>query len=170
MSACGRSWCRLPLWYGGGLAAAIVVGWAAASLHAAGHAPLGIVPLVVGIVLGASLILLAARFELHCPKQLLVGTVLLALIAVLSEHAWLYREFRRQWHESRAQSPEVALFRSEAPWSPSEYFAREIEAGSAALWSLDAAIVVSAAVATVLVVRRTMVKRPTASGAALSDL
>jgi len=75
--------------------------------------------------------------------------VLLAIVTVLAQHAWLYHSFRQQWHEARAKSPEVALFRAEAPWSPREYFARELTPYRAALWCLDAALItVTAAVAT----------------------
>jgi hypothetical protein len=77
-----------------------------------------------------------------------------ALVTTLAEHAWLYLDFRRQWQEVRAKSPEVALFRPEAPWSPAEYFARELSAGRAPLWALDAVLVIAAAVTVVVVARR----------------
>jgi len=48
----------------------------------------------------------------------------------------------------------VAMFRPEAPWSPQEYFMRELTPQRAALWGLDAALIASAAVGTVLILDR----------------
>jgi hypothetical protein len=164
----------LFVWYAGGMLAAVAIGWFAARLHAAGIAPVGLMSLLVGAMLGAALAALAAsqltasdpaasqlaasqlaasqRLAGSCP--LVIGTILLALVTILAEHAWLYRDFRRQWQDARAESPEVALFRPEQPWSPHEYFAWELSSGRAALWALDAVLVIAAAVTVVIVVVR----------------
>jgi hypothetical protein len=62
----------------------------------------------------------------------------LTFVAIIAQHAWLYVEFRREWHKARAAAPQIAMFRPEAPWSPAEYFGNELKAGSAAVWCLDA--------------------------------
>jgi hypothetical protein len=69
-------------------------------------------------------------------------------VTVIAEHAWLYSQFRRGWQASRAANPQVAMFRPEAPWPPSEYFAREIASGSLPFWCLDAALIVLATLVT----------------------
>jgi hypothetical protein len=147
------------LWYAAGLVVAVAIAWLAAVLHISGHAPIGLFSVGVGVVLGAMLSAIAASG--HRPKggrlagrRLLIGTIFLALFTVLAEHAWLYHDFRRQWHEARATSAEVAMFRSEAPWSPSEYFRRELTPQRAALWCLDAALIITAAVAIMLILER----------------
>ena len=140
---------RALVWFGGGFVAAIGIGWVAALLHASGRAPLGLMSLGVGLALGATLAGLAATQRVADPPPPPPRTVILAFITVLAEHAWLYRDFRRQWHEARAESAEVALFRPAAPWSPAEYFARELTPGRAALWGVDAALLTAAAVGTV---------------------
>jgi ABC-type uncharacterized transport system permease subunit len=147
------------LWYASGLVAAIAVAWLSAMLHVSGHAPVGLLSLGVGILLGATLVGIAATQKIASGKRLVVGTILLAIVAVLAEHAWLYGEFRRQWHDARSKTPEVALFRPEAPWSPPEYFARELTSLRAALWCLDAALIVIGAVAAQFVLRR--IRHPT---------
>ncbi len=147
-------------WYAAGLVAAIAIAWLAALLHLSGNAPVGLLSLGVGIALGAALSALAAsghRLQggrLAGRRRLVAGTLILALLTVLAQHAWLYHDFRRQWHEARAESPEVALFRPETPWSPREYFARELTPQRAALWFVDAALITAAAVGTALFLRR----------------
>jgi hypothetical protein len=83
--------------------------------------------------------------------HLITGTLFLALVTALAQHAWLYVDFRRQWQEARAKSPEVAMFRPETPWSPSQYFARELTIESMALWTLDAALNAASAIGVVAV-------------------
>jgi hypothetical protein len=141
----------MPIWYLAGALAAIAVGWLTATLNVAGIAPIAILSLAVGALLGAILGGIAALTQVTCRKQLIVGTIALAILTVLAEHAWLYRDFRRQWHEARANSAEVAMFRSETPWSPGEYFGRELSSWRAVYWCVDAMLVVSAAIVTVLV-------------------
>jgi hypothetical protein len=142
------------IWYAAGLIAAVTIAWLAATLQLSGHAPVGLLPAGVGVALGAVLSAIAASQRLAGRRRLVVGTVILALMTVLAEHAWLYRDFRRQWREARATSAEAALFRPEAPWTPREYFAHELTPQRAALWCTDAALITVAAVGTVLVLSR----------------
>jgi hypothetical protein len=139
------------LWCAASLIAAIAFGWLAAIVHVSGHAPVGLLSLAVGVAVGAILHAIAATQRVAGRTRLVVGATLLALITVLAQHAWLYHNFRQQWHKARADSAEVALFRPEAPWSPKEYFTRELTPQRAALWSLDAALITAAAVGTVLI-------------------
>jgi hypothetical protein len=133
------------LWYLGGFVAAIAVGWLAAMLHVAGFAPLGLVSLGVGSLLGMVLSFLMAITGIRFRMRLMVGCFVMAMVTVLAEHAWLYREFRRQWHEDRASSSEVALLRPETPWSAAEYFGRESTAGRLGLWLVDAMLIFAGA-------------------------
>jgi ABC-type uncharacterized transport system permease subunit len=138
------------IWYITGAGAALAIAWLAAMLHVSGHAPLAIVSLGVGAALGATLSAMAATLRVAGQRNIILSTILFALVTIVAQHAWLYIDFRRQWHEARAASPEVALFRPESPWSPAEYLARELTPGRAGLWTLDAALVVAAAVAVVI--------------------
>jgi hypothetical protein len=142
------------LWYAAGLFVAIAVGWLAAIVHASGNAPIGIVSLAAGVVLGATLRALAATQRIDSRRMLVVGATLLAFVTVLAQHAWLYHDFRRQWHKVRAESAEVAMFRPEAPWSPREYFTRELTPQRAALWCTDAALITTTTAGTVFILRR----------------
>jgi hypothetical protein len=144
----------MVIWYAVGAMAAIAIAWLAAVLHIAGRAPIGIISLAVGISLGALLSALAASQWLACRRRLIAGTILLAIVAIVAEHAWLYRDFRRQWHEARAKSPEAALFRPESPWSPREYFTNELTPRRAALWCLDGALIIAATVGTALILNQ----------------
>jgi hypothetical protein len=148
----------LLTWYAAGALAAVASGFVAARLNLWGLAPVGLLPVAVGCLLGAILGWLAAFAGVKCRVRLILGTIVLAAVTVLSEHAWLYLDFRRQWHEARATSAEVALFRPETPWSPGEYFTREASAGRWALWLTDAAIITAAAVVTNLIVLRRATK------------
>jgi hypothetical protein len=146
-------------WCAGGLVAAVVVGCTGAVMQLAGLAPVVILPLALGGVLGIVLSSLSVSMGLSCPKRLVTGTIVLAMFAVLAEHAWLYRDFRRQWQQERANNPNVAMFRPETPSSPAEYFARESSPGRIALWCVDAVFLIgSALVAVVIVGRRSLAK------------
>lgn len=139
---------RVGMWYALGALAAIAVGLLAAILNLAGYSPVVLLPVGVGIALGAMLAGLAAATGVSCRKRLLVGAAALAIVAILAEHSWLYRDFRRQWHEARAKSPQLAMFRPEAPWSPTEYFSHEATSQQLLLWTIDSALITIATVAT----------------------
>jgi hypothetical protein len=140
------------LWYLFGSATAITVGWLASMVHASGNAPIGLISLVFGAILGATLSGIAAGLEVAGTRRLIMGTILFAIVTVLAEHAWLYLDFCRQWQQAIAAKPQAALFRSTPP-SPAEYFSHELTPESAALWSLDALLIVANASATVFVLR-----------------
>jgi hypothetical protein len=135
----------------GGIIAGVALGCVAAKLNVAGFAPVGILPLAVGIALGSATGRLAKYTDLKSRKRLIVATISFAILTILAEHAWLYRDFCRQWREARASQAQVAMFRPEAPWSPAEYFAHEATPGRVALWCVDGALVVAGAVGAVIV-------------------
>jgi hypothetical protein len=146
-------------WYVCGLALAAAVGWLAARCHLAGWAPVGILSLAVGIVLGLSVAKLAGVFGVSGRRRLVIGACLIGLAAIFAEHAWLYRDFRRQWREVREANPQVAIFRPETPWTPSEYLRFEATGPRVALWCVDAVLVLGGAIGAV------MMRRPTSSSA-----
>jgi ABC-type uncharacterized transport system permease subunit len=137
-----------------GLIAAIAIAWIGAAIHASGHAPLGLVSIAVGVSLGAALVVIAAKLRVASLRGVLISTLVLALIAVVAQHAWLYADFRQQWRDTRENSPQVAMFRDESPWTLQEYFAREATPKRVTLWCADAALIITAAVGTVWVLRR----------------
>jgi hypothetical protein len=142
------------IWYGAGAVAAIAIAWLAALVHASGHAPLGVVSLAVGISLGIVLKKIAVTQRVTCRRRLIIGTLLLAIVAVLAEHTWLYLDFRRQWQEAREKSPQVAIFRSESPWSPKEFFLNEATPQRTAVWCIDALVIIASSVGTVVVLSK----------------
>jgi ABC-type uncharacterized transport system permease subunit len=148
------------IWYGAGAVAAIAIAWLAALVHASGHAPIGLISLAVGIALGAVLKKIAASQRVTSRRQLIIGTLLLAIVAVLAEHTWLYLDFRRQWQEARDKSPQVAIFRSKSPWSPKEFFLNEATPQRTAVWCIDALVVIASAVGTVVALSKTPSPEP----------
>lgn len=154
MSAHDRSAGSLLLWCASGFVAAIVVGWLAAWIYSHGPAPVGITSIVIGIALGAALGALAINLRVVARPTVVRATILLALIAVLAQHGWLYREFRRQWQTARDQSPQIAMFREKSPWSPREYFIREATPQRVALWCADAVLIAAPATGTLWMLRR----------------
>jgi hypothetical protein len=120
-------------------------------------------------LLGAVLAGLAAYARAYCRVRLVIGTFVLALLTVVAEHAWLYENFRQQWREARSNSAHVAMFRPETPWSVAEYFGREISAGRAPYWVLDAVLIVIAALVTVTFLARKLSSTRVASDAANSE-
>src|SRR5690349_20239921 len=100
-------------WLAFGILGAVAVGWLSATIHASGHAPVGLTSFGVGALLGVIAGALAARRQIADARTLIFGTLLLAVVTVVSEHAWLYRDYRGQWQEARAKSAAVAMFRDE---------------------------------------------------------
>jgi hypothetical protein len=137
-----------------GCVVAVVIAWIGALLHRSGFAPVGILSIGVGISLGVVLAAIASATHVGHTKRLLIATLALGLIAAVAQHAWLYAEFRRQWHEARERSPQVAMFRGETPWSIGEYFAREATPQRVAIWSVDAVLVAGSAMATVWMLKK----------------
>jgi hypothetical protein len=137
-------------WLLAGVIAAIAIGWVAARIHASGHAPIGLTSAGIGIALGWALSRLAATFNVRCRWRRTVGVLLLVIVTVVAEHAWLYLDFRGQWRDARAKSAEVAMFRSEEPPGPWEYFSRE---WYPKLWGSDALIIAAVATGIVLLWR-----------------
>jgi len=77
------------LFYLGGIAAGAAIGWEAAHCHLSGWAPVGLLSLGVGGLLGLVVAKLADLAAIGCRKRLVIGTVLFALVTVLAEHTWL---------------------------------------------------------------------------------
>jgi hypothetical protein len=135
---------ELSNWVGGGVIAAMGVSVVATIVHVSGHAPLGLVSLVVGVGLGSILVALAKRLHVTANKFEIWLAIAVACLAVVLQHGGIYSDFRRQWRDS-LQRPQVAIFRSQTPPSPIEYFSREATPGHIALWIFDAAIIIVSA-------------------------
>jgi hypothetical protein len=150
-ACCGPQSSSVFLWGISGAVSAIVVGWIAARVHASGHAPWGLTSIAIGALLGAALVFLAVRLGVPKLYVLVIGAVLFSICTIVAEHAWLYREFCRQWRDERRTNAAVAMFRDENPPPANEYFRRELNVG---LWSTDAALITAAAVAVVVLGRR----------------
>jgi hypothetical protein len=143
----------MPRFYSLGLLAAIAIAWIGALVHRSGNAPVGLVSVGIGIGLGAALSAIAAMLRIAGARRLLAGTIVLALVAVIAQHTWLYLDFRQQWQEARDNSPQMAMFRAESPWSPFEYLTREATPRRVALWCIDAALIAAASITTVCIMR-----------------
>jgi hypothetical protein len=137
-----------------GCIVAVAVAKIGAALHRSGNAPVGLLSIGVGVALGGALAVIAATSSIGSTKHLLLATLVIAMLTAFTEHAWMYSDFRRQWREARERSPQVAMFRSERPWSVSEYFSREATPQRIAIWITDLALIASSATATVWLVRR----------------
>jgi hypothetical protein len=137
-------------WFLIGISASLALGWIAAKLNVAGFAPVGLLPLALGIVLGIVVFRLGIASGVACRKRLILAAIAVAILTVLAEHAWLYHDFCRQWREARAREPQIALHRPDSPWSPAEYATREATPGRIAFWCADAALVIAGAVGTVV--------------------
>ncbi|MCC7475967.1 MAG: hypothetical protein IT425_11260 [Pirellulales bacterium] len=141
----------LLAWLGLGALAAVFVGWLAARLHAWGPTPVGLIALGAGVLLALAIRWLATVLGINRFSTLVVGVLVLALLAIVAEHAWLYQDFRAQWREAREKSAMVALFRPVDPPEAKPYFSHEF---NGPLWCFDAAVLVVAAIGTIAVGRR----------------
>jgi hypothetical protein len=144
----GSYWRRYLAWLIAGAALSVAIASIAATLNFYRHAPIGILSLGEGVALAAGLAWLARWQSILRGRALLIGSIGVAIITVLAQHAWLYGRFLQRWHGDRAENAQVAMFRPAEPWSPREYLSREIEAGSLIYWCLDAALIIAATVVT----------------------
>jgi hypothetical protein len=133
---------------------AVAAGWIVARLNVAGIAPVGILPLVVGATVGSAAFWLFAQGGVLSRAGLATAAVVVAILTVMAEHAWLYQDFCRQWREARSSQARMAMFRPEEPWSVREYVRREASPGRVAFWCVDGTILVLGAVGAALVWRR----------------
>lgn len=143
----------MPRVYLLGFVAAIAIAWLSAVIHASGRAPLGLTSIAVGAVLGIVIANIAASQRLAGAPRTVLAALLLSIVTILAQHAWLYREYRRQWHDARTSSPHAMLFRSEEfqadkPLSPREYVKHEATSQSIGLWFFDGALICCSATAT----------------------
>src|SRR3972149_1080976 len=106
-------------WYCYGLATAVLVGLLASLVSSAGWTPVGVYSLGVGLAIGGPVTKLPGVVPVTWTKRLLTGTVLMAICTVIAQHAWLYNDYRRQWHVVQNHEPALAIFRpGSAPLSP----------------------------------------------------
>jgi hypothetical protein len=141
------------------MGAAVLVGIVSATVQVAGIAPLGIVSLLTGVVLGSVLAGIGRLANLRLRRLTLLIVVCVSLVAVAAEHAWFYRHYRLQWHRVRVDTPAVALFRpEEGPKSPLKYLAGEATPRQTVYWIVDALLLAAAATGAVAVLNR---KKPT---------
>jgi hypothetical protein len=143
----------MPRFFTLGVIAAVIIAWVGAMIHRSGHAPLGLVSIGLGAALGASIAWIAAKLCVTGQRSLIPAALVLALVTIIAQHAWLYADFRREWHEGREASPQIAMFRDESPWSPWEYMMHEATPRRTALWCLDAALITAAACGTFWIMR-----------------
>jgi hypothetical protein len=137
------------IWYFFGFAMAAAIGWLASIVHASGRAPLGLTSMAFGSILGFAMSGIAASLDIRDKRRLVIGIVLLGMFTVVAEHTCLYRDYCRQWQQAIAAKPQADLFQP-APPSAAEYFSHELTPTSAALWSLDAFLIIASAAGTVI--------------------
>jgi hypothetical protein len=138
----------------GGAAVAVALGWGSAMLHVAGKAPVGLLSLGVGVVLGLLLVALAVLTSTPSRRTLIVAAVLLAILTAVAEHGWLYQAYRQKWRQNRVEQPAAAFFRpDDAPLSLTGYIQRELNysPGQWKFWLLDAGLILCGAAGVVLV-------------------
>lgn len=141
-------------WVLAGLLASVGIAWLAAKLHSAGFAPVVLLPLGVGVALGAAITWLAQQLRQPRLGSVLLIVLLSSIVVVVAEHAWLYQEFRQEWHEALRADPRVALFRPREPWSIGAYFRHEATPQQVVLWSVDAALIIIGSLAAALLLHR----------------
>jgi len=138
------------------LLGAMLLGYLVAVLQGAGWAPVGLLSILVGGMLGGMLLGIAAFSYRSMASSLgtpfagwkgLLLILLFALTTVVAEHGWLYHDYRQQWYEVRLEHPELAIFRAdESPLSLGQYFAKEATTEQMVLWIVDGTLIGAIAV------------------------
>jgi hypothetical protein len=122
-----------------------VIGLGAALVQSRGVFLVGLQSLAAGAMLSVLLIGTAAILTAHKPRWLVA--LLAGLVAVVVQHVWLYRLALAGRRDAVAKKPAVEFFRpgwsEQSIWS---YFAEEATAQAVLWWTLDAVLLVGAAV------------------------
>lgn len=123
----------------------LVTGMLAALPQSAGTFLVGLQSLAAGAMLSLMLVGSVAILSAGFPRWPMA--VLASLVAVVTQHYWLYRAAIDHRQQAVAKQPAVELFRP--GWSEQsfwQYFANEASRSSVALWALDAVLLTLAAV------------------------
>lgn len=127
------------------VAVGMCVGIGSGGLQAAGVALVGLQSLAAGVLVGLLLIGGAAAGGFVKPRW--PAAVIAALAAVMTQHVWLYRVAMEARREAAADQPAVELFRP--GWTEQsfvEFMQSEATTQTLVLWSVDACLLVLAAV------------------------
>lgn len=123
----------------------VSVGVAGGALQIAGVSPWVLYSLAAGGLVAIVLIGISATASLGSPRW--PAAVLAAVLVVATQHVWLYRAALENRKREAAEKPAVELFRpGQTEQSFVTYMRSEANAKSIALWTLDACLLVAAAV------------------------
>ena len=162
-------WRGLGVWFPGGLLLGGLAAWAAEDVQSY-FAPLLFFPLLVGIGLGAVLVLLLRVGQVGHRPTILLGTVLAALAAVVGQHYFVYLAQQRDRQQTAVpENAKEALLKLNArlPAAPPETFCEfmrqqanegrsvfhlfEARGGGAwALWAVEGLLTLAAALGVVI--------------------
>jgi hypothetical protein len=122
-----------------------VIGLGASLVQSRGVFLVGLQSLAAGALLSVLLVGIAAMLTAHKPRWPVA--VFAGVVAVLVQHVWLYRLALAGRRDAVAKKPAVEFFRpgwsEQSFWS---YFAEEATAKALMWWTLDAVLLVGAAV------------------------
>lgn len=107
------------------LGISVAVAGLAFLLQRVGFAPIGIFSLLVGTAVGAGSLLTGILFKLKPCGSFLVITILAAVTATATQHAFLYIQYRSDFQNAYANNPQVALFRDSDPEDFASYLRAE---------------------------------------------
>lgn len=133
---------RWPAWLARPVVAIVTgmcVGTASGAIQQTGFAPVGILSLAVGTLLG--LVLVGAGGVLNLPRPRWGGIALAVAAAVVSQHLWLYRAAMIAREKATRSQPAVELFKP--GWTQEsilQYFYSQASVTTVSLWLLDACL------------------------------
>ncbi len=137
-------------WFACGTLWALALAWASVGLQSGGFAPVGLLSLLIGILLGGGLAAFARWIEFGHRRAALLGTLGLALLTVGGEHGFSYRRHLQGMERAVQANPKLALARAAneefRPPTVAEYLRASAERGRLWIWGLDAVLIALAAV------------------------
>jgi len=144
---------NLTLWSALALPLAVGVAVVSMQLQWHGFAPAGILSVLVGLLLGVLLAWAARRTGMGHRPSGLIATLVMAEIAVASQHAIAYQDYRQAYLAAEQSSPELALVHASnpdfGPAGPGEFLRAAARGGHGWLWLLDAVLITTTAVCVV---------------------
>jgi hypothetical protein len=139
------SWRGLIIWIPGSVLLGTLTAWAAVDLQYQLHfAPFLIFPLLVGVVLGAMLVLLMRVGQVGHRPTILLGTAIAAFLAVAGQHYFGYLADKREGHqikmpgESKETLQKVAALLPPPPENFAEFMRQQAGKGRSIFNLIDA--------------------------------
>lgn len=135
---------RFIAWFLPSLLLSVLCAWMSVELQQAGFAPLGVHSVVMGGVLGAAFVGLAALVRLRVGRVARIAVCLLAFSTAVLQHVAGYRQYQASFHRVISTEPRASWAAAASKLQPAgflSYLRARTTAAHLLLWGLDTVLI-----------------------------